>query len=371
MTKVSQISPGQLTALLLTGRIAISMSFAPTMHQVSNGTDFFLSALLHGGFILLCILPVLWFGRRSGGAGTLDYAYVLWGKGGGTAVASGYALLCLLIQTMDLLRFNQFVSTTLTPGLSRVVLCAALVAVAFGAAFYGIQAVGRAASIVFFAVAVAVVGIALALLPEMEWIHFPPFLYDGMSPVLSGALEELPRTLEIALLGLALPYVAGKNGTAKAGALFAAGVVILSSLIQATSVGVLGDFSGMVLFPYYTAVTAAQVSILQRLDIVAAAVWLAALLIKTAFIGVLYLHCVGRMLGDKARLPAAVAGGAAVTVAGLFLGGFILQQERWFIWIVSAVLLGIFAVLLPLILTAAGRRRRIRIERARTEEASV
>ena len=181
----------------------------------------------------------------------------------------------------------------------------------------------------------------------------------------------MPRTLEIALLGLALPYVAGKNGTAKAGALFAAGVVILSSLIQATSVGVLGDFSGMVLFPYYTAVTAAQVSILQRLDIVAAAVWLAALLIKTAFIGVLYLHCVGRMLGDKARLPAAVAGGAAVTVAGLFLGGFILQQERWFIWIVSAVLLGIFAVLLPLILTAAGRRRRIRIERARTEEASV
>ncbi len=66
-----------------------------------------------------------------------------------------------------------------------------------------------------------------------------------------------------------------------------------------------------------------------------------------------------------------MAGGAAVTVAGLFLGGFILQQERWFIWIVSAVLLGIFAVLLPLILTAAGRRRRIRIERARTEEASV
>ena len=70
-------------------------------------------------------------------------------------------------------------------------------------------------------------------------------------------------------------------------------------------------------------------------------------------------------------VPAAVAGGAAVTGAGLFLGGFILQQERWFIWIVSAVLLGIFAVLLPLILTAAGRRRRIRIERARTEEASV
>ena len=55
MTKVSQISAGQLTALLLTGRLAVSMSFAPTVHQVSNGTDFFLSALLHGILILLCI----------------------------------------------------------------------------------------------------------------------------------------------------------------------------------------------------------------------------------------------------------------------------------------------------------------------------
>lgn len=371
MTKVSQISAGQLTALLLTGRLAVSMSFAPTVHQVSNGTDFFLSALLHGILILLCIWPVLWFGKRSGGAGTLDLAYILWGKGGGTAVASGYALLCLLIQIMDLLRFHQFVSTVLSPGLSRVVLCASLVAVAFGAAFYGIQAVGRAASIVFFAVVIAIIGIALALLPEMEWIHFPPFLYEGMSPVLYGALEELPRTLEIALLGLALPYVAGKNGMTKTGVMFAVGIVLLSSLIQATVVGVLGDFSGMVLFPYYTAVTAAQVSVLQRLDIVATVVWLGALLIKTSFISVLYLHCVGRMLGDKARLPAAVIGGVAVTAAGLLLGGLILQQERWLIWIVSVVLLIIFAILLPMVLVATGRRRRLHIRKMQTKGASV
>lgn len=369
MTKVSQISPGQMIALLLTGRLAVSMSFAPTMHQVSNGTDFFLSALLHGVLIIVCILPVLWFGRKSDGTSTLDYAYVLWGKGGGAAVAGGYALLCLLIESMDLLRFNQFVATTLSPELSRVVLCAALVAVGFGAAFYGIQAVGRTASIVFFAVIAAIVGIALALLPEMEWIHFPPLLYDGFSPVLSGAFEELPRTLEITLLGLALPYVAGKNGMTKAGMFFAGGVVILSSLVQATAVGVLGDFSGMVLFPYYTAVTAAQVSILQRLDIIAAAVWLAALLVKTAFVSVLYLHCIGRMLGDKARLPAAIVGGGLVLTAGLFLGGFILQQERWYIWIVSTVLIGVFAILLPLLLLAAGWLR-VRRKQTQAKEAA-
>ncbi|MFR3458777.1 MAG: hypothetical protein ACLTTU_11000 [Bilophila wadsworthia] len=267
------------------------------------------------------------------------------GKRRGNRVASGYALLCLLIQTMDLLRFNQFVSTTLTPGLSASCLRGARrggVRAAYGSG-------GRPRGpIVFFAVVVAVVGIAW-LLPKWNGSIFP-VLYDGMSPFFQER-SSAPYARNRAF-GAGAPHVAGKTGRLGRCAV-CGGVVILSSLIQATSVGVLGDFSGMVLFPYYTAVTAAQVSILQRLDIVAAAVWLAALLIKTAFIGVLYLHCVGRMLGDKARLPAAVAGGAAVTVAGLFLGGFILQQERWFIWIVSAVLLGIFAVLLPLILTAA------------------
>ena len=92
---------------------------------------------------------------------------------------------------------------------------------------------------------------------------------------------------------------------------------------------------------------------------------------KTAFIAILYLHCVGRMLGDKARLPAAVVGGVAVTAAGLFLGGLILQQERWLIWIVSVVLLGVFAILLPLILIAAGWRRRSRIEKSQRKEASA
>ena len=125
----------------------------------------------------------------------------------------------------------------------------------------------------------------------------------------------------------------------------------------------------MVLFPYYTAVTAAQVSILQRLDIIAAAVWLAALLVKTAFVSVLYLHCIGRMLGDKARLPAAIVGGGLVLTAGLFLGGFILQQERWYIWIVSTVLIGVFAILLPLLLLAAGWLR-VRRKQTRAKEAA-
>ena len=181
MTKVSQISPGQLTALLLTGRIAISMSLCS--HDASSvQRDGLLSVGSAAWRIYSALYPAGAVVRETVGRGRYPRLCLCpVGKGGGTAVASGYALLCLLIQTMDLLRFNQFVSTTLAPGLSRVLLCAALSSRwRSRAAFYGIQAVRpRGLRSSFSPWSFAVVGIALALLPEMEWIHFPRFCMTG------------------------------------------------------------------------------------------------------------------------------------------------------------------------------------------------
>lgn len=362
MTKTSQISAGQLTALLLTSRLAVSMTFAPTLHQVSHGSDYLLSALLHGILILAAALPFLWFAKRTDCASPLEYSYILWGRGG-AAVAVGYGLACLIYQVMDMIRFSQFVSTTLSPDISRTVLCVTLVAAAYAAAFYGIQAVGRAAALVFFVVAAAIIFIGIVLLPDMELIHFPPFLYDGTGPVFSGALEELPRTSELVLLGLMLPYVhGGSKSIGKACLGFGIGLTVCSLIIQATALGVLGDFSGMVLFPYYTAVTAAKASLLQRMDVLATAIWLGALFIKTTFLAMLFLNCTGRLAGAKFRAPAAVISIALVAGLGIWLGDLALQWERQIIWIVSAALLLGFAIVLPLALIGSDslRSRRLR-----------
>lgn len=361
MTKTSQISAGQLVALLLTSRLAVSMTFAPTLHQISHGSDYLLSAGLHGLLILVVALPILWFAKRTDCASPLEYSYLLWGKGG-AVVAAGYALACLLYQIMDMVRFSQFFATTLSPDISRTVLCITLAAAAYAAAFYGLQAVGRAAALVFFSVALAMVFIFIVLLPEMELIHFPSFLYDGTGPVLSGALEELPRTSELVLLGLMLPYVhGGSKSLGKACLGFGIGLTICSLLIQVTTLGVLGDFSGMVLFPYYTAVTAAKASLLQRMDVLATAIWLAALFIKTAFLAMLFLNCVGRLAGAKARVPVAIVGIGLVAGLGIWLGDMALQWERQIIWILSTVLLLIFAIVLPLSLIRSDSLRRSRL----------
>lgn len=372
MEKESKIGMGQLVAMLLTSRIAVTLTYSPTRHQASHGTDFFLSILVHMLLMAILILPVWWFSHRTQGAGTLDYAYILFRRGG-AAVTVLYTIACLYVLILGLLRFNHFVSTTLSPDMPRIALCIVIAATAFIAAFFGLQAIARAALLIAALVVLCVVLIAIALIPEMDTACFPPVLYDGFSPVISGALEELPRTAELAILGMLWPYVKGKP--VRGLWIWCILLTAISMVIQVTVVGVLGDFGEMVMYPYYTAITAAQANLLQRLDIVATAIWLAALFIKMALFAVLLLSCIQRLLpgggshyaatqstGQFKRL-AAVIGCVAVVVPGILLGNISLQEERSTIWLLSGVLLAVFAVALPLILTLADVIRCRRLKR--------
>lgn len=349
MNNRQQISAGQLVAVLLTSRLAVSMTFAPTVHQLSHGGDFLISLVIQGLLLALLYLPVWWFSRRSKGISTVDYCLAVMGRGGG-AVAVLYALICLYVQVADLLRFSRFADTVLSPDMSRAVLIVALMATAGIAAFYGIQAIARSAAILAVFVTASILLAALALIPRMETVNFPPFLYDGLPPVLSGALEELPRSMELAAVGLLLPYV--KGSMAKSWLWWCGGFTAVALVIQVSVVGVLGDFGELEAFPYYTAVTSLHVGVLQRLDIVATAVWIGALFLKTAFFGLLFVDCFQRVTGPKGRLPVAAAGSAAAVILALLLGNRLpLEKERTILWTISTVLLALCAVALPVFLS--------------------
>lgn len=347
MEKDSQISAGQLMAILLASRLAATLTTIPTVHQTSHSTDFMLSSVLEMLMLAVLFLPVWWFSRHTHGASTIDYSYILLGKGG-AVVALLYALVSLYVQTESLMRFNNFVSTALTPDMPLLILCIALVVAAFLAALHGLQSLARAATLIAIAVVGAIVFVCVALIPEMEGACFPPVLYDGFSPVLAGALEELPRSLEIVTIGMLLPYVKGSVVKGYAGwtLLFTAAIVI----VQVSVAGVLGDYGGIVLYPYYTAVTAARIGVLERVDIIATTVWLAALFIKMAFFAMLYMSCMQRIFGRDKKLIYAIVGAVLILLPGMLLDHTPLHPERAFFWIASTIVMGFFAIVLPLLL---------------------
>lgn len=351
-----QISAWQLMALILLGRIVVAVTYTGGAAGVAHGTDRMAAILLEAAVILLLFLPTAIFARQGKGLGTLDYAYVQFGRIGGAAVAVLYAVYCLYIQILDLVQFENFASNSLSPQLPRVILSIALVSAAFIAAFYGLEAVARTAAIVVFFMVIAVVFLGLSLIPDMESINFPPLFYDGLGPVWKSVLENLPRFLELGVIGLLVPHVS-KGGVGRGfsfGVLVSAAVVLL---MQCTVVGVLGDYSEMVNFPYYTTVTLARSSILQRMDIIVTAVWVAGIFVKMALFSVLYLGCLRRAFGEKGKVVYVLAGGALVLTVGLMLGGRLIAAEHRMLWLFSTLLLLLLTVALPIVLLMANAIR--------------
>lgn len=362
MNKNTRISVSQLVCLLLVSRMTSAFTASPASGIAAGGSGLLLSALLQAPLLLLLFLPTWWFGRRTNRAGTLDYAYVLFGKKGGGVLAVLYGLLCLLVITGDLLRFQTFVSVALSPDMSRVALAALLTLCVFFAASCGFQAIARAAGVAAVVMTLLLVFVALTLLPEMEAIHFLSPFYEGTESVVRGALMELPRCLEVTVIGLLLPYV---NGNAHKGyAVWTGALSALLIVMQATVTGVLGDFADEVRFPFYAAVTAADVGFLQRMDIVALAVWMVALFVKMAFYGTLYMSAAQRLFGDRHKPLLGWAGGLAVLAVGLLLAGPVAKTQPEVAAPVFVLLAAVFAVAVPLILIAADvlqekRRRRV------------
>lgn len=372
MLSTSQISGGQLAALLLVSRLSVAMTYSATRHQLSNGLDFVLSIVLQSVLLLLLFLPLWWFSRRTGGAGTLDYGYLLFGRGG-AVLAVIYALICLYVQAVELIRFRYFVTTVLSPDMPVVILCIVLV---LGSVFRSPVRRGipcPAAAIAAVLIAAVIAFIAFALMPEMDAAYFPPFLYDGFSPVIAGLLEETPRTMEIAVLGLMLPYCRKK--TSRGFVWWCVLLAVVMAVIQLTTVGVLGDFGGMVMFSYYTAITAAQTSVVQRLDILAVTIWIAALFLKLALFGMLFMDCFKRLFRKNGRLSETnkkrvcfVIGAVLALLPAILFGGTAMQEERAVIWSISSAAIGVAALLVPLVLLLADycrRRREARKENAR------
>lgn len=354
MKSVSQISSWQLTLLLLAGRLSNCLLFSSDSFQQFTLADCVFSMLLNGVFLLILLLPAVMVLRR-GEKGILDIAYGI-SKPFGVGVTGTYILLCLFVLVIDIVQFSDFAVKTMKGDFSVPVLTVVFIAACLVAAFYGIQALARASTLVAVFSAICLIAFTVALFPEMKSVHFPPETVDRWTRVLNKAITDLPRTVEVVAIGLLYPYV--KGSTLKSCFGFSVATALFSALAGVTAVGVLGDFSSMTVYPYYAAVTAAQIGVFQRMDILVTAVWLGTFFVRFTLFCLLLLSCARRLFGQKAALPAGIITlGVLVTAAfwiqsGSYSGEWqLVTQIYW--WV-----LGAFCLLLPLLLWLLHRRRK-------------
>ena len=348
MSKLSRISASQLTVLLLASRLSQCLLLTPQSTAGLCLSDRLLATALSGLFLFFLFCPTLWVLHRRG---LVDTAY-RYSHRAGRALCIWYLLLCLFILCIDIIQFYDFAEKVMTGTFSVVWLTVALVAVAFAASLYGIQALGRAALPVFAFSAVCLAVFGLALIPELRAVHFPPLANQPFAAVIKAAVAELPRSAELVLIGWLYPYV---NGSCmRAVGAFCGLTSLFSAAVITTSLGVLGDFAEVTAYPYYTAVSVAQIGVFQRLDMLITAVWLSTFFIRLSLFCEVFVTMASRVFGRRARRWSAVLGTG-------FLWGFtmfIRHNRNWnAVTVVYWCALGFTCVGLPLVMMWLKRRR--------------
>lgn len=333
----SRITGGQLTALILASRMAHGLLLPTTAVAGLTLVERLVAIVVSGVCLFLLFLPTIGTLRQRS-SGLIDLAY-RHSRAHGRMVCMGYAALCVFILCVDILQFCDFADQVMPSGFSVGALVVALIVVAFVASFYGMEALARTALpvLVFAGLCLCVFG--AALLPEMRMLHFPP---TSSGRIVTAVLHDLPRTAEVAVIGMLYPY--SRSSRIRIAAWVAGGVTALTTFVTVTSLAVLGDFAAETPYPYYTAVTAVQLGVFERPDILITAVWLGTFFVRMTVFCLLFTTALRRPFGRPRRI--AVAGAVGLSL-------FALAVSRG--WVAGAgldviypVVLGVFAVAVPL-----------------------
>lgn len=359
MKPIVKISSFQLVLLLLGGRLSNCLLVSSDSFRNFTFAECVISEILNGFLLLLLLLPTVTLLKKHGGS--LPELAGRVSKPLGAGLVAAYMILCLFVLAIDIIQFSDFAAKTMRGDFSVLLLTLVFIGLCVLAAFYGVQTLARVATVVAVFSMLCLVVFSFSVIPQMRLVNFPPPVGEGVSRVLNKVVSDLPRTVEIAVIGLLYPHV---NGSATKGCVaFTALTSFFSALAGITAVGVLGDYSGMTAYPYYTAIKAAQIGIFQRMDILVTAVWLGTFFIRFTLFSTLLLMCSCRLYDKKKKLVTGAISFAVLSVIAIWIqtgsyGGewhTVTQIYRW--------ALGFFALFLPWILWMLCYRRR-RVERS-------
>lgn len=313
MKRKDTISVWQFVLLLLSARLSSDLLLpADSLHALSL-PDVILVTVFNDFLLLLLLLPTCRVLKLAPGKDLAERQ----SRFGERLVNSGFLLLYGLVLVLDMVQFTDFAEKTVKAEFSVVGLTLLVLAASLFASFYGIQALSRTATTVAAFSIGAILFFAAMLLPQMEILHFLPATVSEPSVLLRQAVRELPRTAEIAAIGVLYPRVNGK--VEKGCHWFVILHTLFSVLACVTATGVLGDFASLNAYPYYAAVSVVHLGVLPRMDIVITALWLGTFFVRFSLFFWLFINRFRKLFGEKQKILPALCIGAGVT---FFLMGF-------------------------------------------------
>ncbi|MEE0859185.1 MAG: GerAB/ArcD/ProY family transporter [Acutalibacteraceae bacterium] len=311
-----RVSVSQLFIMLFISRMVVNVtysSYTSDTHSLRYGA---VSAVVSLAVTLLMLVPVYLMFKTNNGRTVTDNSYLLFKKWGAIiAVIYGLYFLWVLINTLS--QFNIMVTNVLNPTASVLVLSLAVVVVSMYGAYKGIEALGRASTVIFAFISVALVILLCTLLAKADYLNLEPITFDNVPEITETVLSMISKNACITAMALLLPFASGKT---KSGAVWWTVAVYISTAVIVTLItAVLGDYIETQVFPVYSVTAVASLGVTKRLDGLFLGVWTAGMFVKISLFIYLLSACVKRIFGETISRWSILICGALVLVVAMWI----------------------------------------------------
>jgi spore germination protein KB len=347
-----QISGGLLASIMVIFMQVSQLLYLPTTLIKHAGQEAWLAVIISGaGGALIGLFAIMvalrhptWMPAQMG-----RQVMGRWLGGLMGLIYGGFILWIYVLVLRDIIDFVEIVLLRGTPGL----VIAGLMAIAtLYAAWEGLESIARISFVVTVAMVVSVTVIPLLIFPEVNVLHFDPFLWQGLRSVFRAGAEGLPWFGESLIVMTLVPAL---KEPPKAYRWFLVGAtvatVLLAIMIAVTTMVFGPDLSARFTYPVYY--LAQQVTIsrsIERIEVILITVWISGMFVKLAMCLYAAATAVGHSFGLRShRWPAIILMVAAVALTHLWRSSLDLAymtMTRGWMLSTLALQIGIPAVLL-------------------------
>lgn len=261
--------------LVVLSRVSLTLVYFGTPPVVRQDVwwQSFFAALLGVGF--LWVHHQLW--QRYPDQTFVQVAETVLGRPLGKLVSLLYLLFFLLMLSLNLRLTGEFFLHAFLPRTPVIVVIGVVAALAAWSSRAGIEVMGRAGQVVFPLLIGSILLIVLLLLKDVQFERLMPpvILHTGPFPHLQDMFSVAGRTVEIAWLGMLVPFVNQREGLFRAAARAQIWQGAIWVIMNIAIFGVLGREIEAHYFPFFAAARLVQIAdFLERIDSIFLAVWL-------------------------------------------------------------------------------------------------
>ncbi len=353
-----RLSVFQLFAMLYISRMVVNVTYSSYTSDINSLHYGMVAALIALPLTIVMTIPVYLMFKTGDGRTVTDNAYDLFKKWGSIiAVVYGLYFLWILINTLS--QFNVMVTNVLNPTASVLVLSLAVVVASMYGAYKGIEALGRASTVIFIFITVALIILFCTLVPKVDTLNYIPVTTENTQNIFSVVTNMLAKNSCVSAMAILLPFVKGKTrGTVT---WWSIAVYVTTAVFILLITGVLGDYLETQVFPVYTLTAVASLGVTERLDGLFLGVWTAGMFVKISLYIYLLSACVKRIFGEVISRWSILICGVLVLVTAMGITATDGLFDMMFNNRLLLILTLITSVVIPLFIAVANKIKKIKI----------